>query len=148
MVGGNRWITMNIEALDFNHLERVLVWNVWSYEKKNIGLLSYIKHWDKYHHSQCEKKSQTKWLQQKCECVLNKAGYTATAVKCGWAGAVFEVTRPLGQEQWGQRNKIIKKVKRDRPTDRRTKRVVESRARDLKYFQPTQWILYARNDER
>ena len=28
----------------------------------------------------------------------NKAGYTATEVACGWAGAVFEVTRPFGQE--------------------------------------------------
>ena len=36
----------------------------------------------------------------------NKAGYTATEVACGWAGAKFEVTRPLRQEQWGQRNKI------------------------------------------
>ena len=26
----------------------------------------------------------------------------------------------VGQEQWGQRNKIIKKVKCDRPTDRPT----------------------------
>ena len=29
----------------------------------------------------------------------NKAGYTATEVSCGWAGAMFEVTRPFGQEQ-------------------------------------------------
>ena len=29
----------------------------------------------------------------------NKAGYTATEVVCGWAGAIFEVTRPFGQEQ-------------------------------------------------
>ena len=29
----------------------------------------------------------------------NKAGYTATPVACGWAGAVFEVTLSLGQEQ-------------------------------------------------
>ena len=28
----------------------------------------------------------------------NKAGYTATEVACGWAGTVFEVTRPFGQE--------------------------------------------------
>ena len=40
---------------------------------------------------------------------LNKAGYTATEVACGWAGAIFEVTRPFGQEQGGQSNKIIKK---------------------------------------
>ena len=43
--------------------------------------------------------------------IENKAGYTATAVACGWAGAIFEVTRPFGQEQWGQKNKIIKKSK-------------------------------------
>ena len=33
----------------------------------------------------------------------NKAGYTATEVTCGWAGAKFEVTRPFGQEQWGKK---------------------------------------------
>ena len=38
-------------------------------------------------------------------------GYTATEVACGWAGAIFEVTRPFGQEQRGQRNKTIKKFK-------------------------------------
>ena len=31
--------------------------------------------------------------------ILNKAGYTANEVACGWAGAIFEVTRPFGQEQ-------------------------------------------------
>ena len=29
----------------------------------------------------------------------NKAGYTATSVACGWAGAVIEVPRSFGQEQ-------------------------------------------------
>ena len=29
----------------------------------------------------------------------NKAGYRATEVACGWAGAIFEVIRPFGQEQ-------------------------------------------------
>ena len=29
----------------------------------------------------------------------NKAGYTATEVACGWTGAIFEDTRPFGQEQ-------------------------------------------------
>ena len=28
-----------------------------------------------------------------------EAGYTATPVACGWAGAVIEVTRSFGQEQ-------------------------------------------------
>ena len=41
----------------------------------------------------------------------NKARYTATKVACGWAGAIFEVTKPFGQEQRGQSNKIIKKSK-------------------------------------
>ena len=47
---------------------------------------------------------------------LNKAGYMATKVACGWAGAIFEVTRLFGQEQQGQKIKIIKKIKCDQPT--------------------------------
>ena len=31
-----------------------------------------------------------------------KAGYTATQIACGWAGAVLEITRPFGQERWSQ----------------------------------------------
>ena len=31
--------------------------------------------------------------------VKNKARYAATEVACGWAGAIFEVTSPFGQEQ-------------------------------------------------
>ena len=31
--------------------------------------------------------------------IKNKAGYTATEVACGWAGTIFEVTRPFGQKQ-------------------------------------------------
>ena len=38
----------------------------------------------------------------------------------------------LGRGNEVKENKIIKKVKCDQPTDGRTKRVVESRARDLK----------------
>ena len=29
----------------------------------------------------------------------NKAGYTATQVACGWAGAIFEATPSFEQEQ-------------------------------------------------
>ena len=29
----------------------------------------------------------------------------ATPVACGWAGAIFEVTRPFGQEELGKKNK-------------------------------------------
>ena len=38
----------------------------------------------------------------------NKARYMDTKVACGKGGAIFEVTRPFGQEQCGQRNQIIK----------------------------------------
>ena len=65
---------------------------------------------------------------------LNKVGYTATPVACGWAGAVFEVTWSLGQEQWGQRPQKPQKSKvwrTDGRTDRPTKRVVESRSTQL-----------------
>ena len=41
----------------------------------------------------------------------NKAGYTATLVACGWAGAIFELTRAFGLAQYGQRIKIKKKSK-------------------------------------
>ena len=60
----------------------------------------------------------------------NRAGYTATEVARGWAGAIFEVTRAFGQEQWGKKIEIMKRVKRDRPTDPQTKWVIESRACD------------------
>ena len=40
---------------------------------------------------------------------LNKAGYTATPVVCGWAGAIFELIRAFGQEQYGQKNEKNKK---------------------------------------
>ena len=36
-------------------------------------------------------------------CKGNKAGYTATLVACGWAGAVLEVTRASGQEPYAQK---------------------------------------------
>ena len=29
----------------------------------------------------------------------NKAGYMATPVACGWAGAIIEVTRSFGQKK-------------------------------------------------
>ena len=48
----------------------------------------------------------------------NKAGYTATLVACGWAGAVIELTKAFGQEL-----KTTKKVKigwMNQPTDRPT----------------------------
>ena len=40
--------------------------------------------------------------------VEKKAEYTATPFACGWAGAIFEVTRAFGQEQCGQRKKTKK----------------------------------------
>ena len=46
-----------------------------------------------------------------------KAGYTATPVACGWAGAVLEeVTRAFGQKQFVRKLKDAEKVKtRHRP---------------------------------
>ena len=37
-------------------------------------------------------KPKLKLKKVKTEVEANKAGYTATPVACGWAGAVFEVT--------------------------------------------------------
>ena len=43
---------------------------------------------------------------------MNKAGYTATVVACGWAGAVLEkVTRASGQEPYAQKAQKRKKSK-------------------------------------
>ena len=42
----------------------------------------------------------------------NKAGYTATPVACGWAGAIMEVTRSFGREQQCQKPKTLKQVTR------------------------------------
>ena len=54
---------------------------------------------------------------------FNKAGYTATLVACGWAGAVFELLKHLGKCSEAKDRKNIKKVKwgpTNRPTDRPT----------------------------
>ena len=50
----------------------------------------------------------------------NKAGYTATPVACGWAGAIIEVSGTFGQEQKGQTPNNAEKVKCDGRTDERT----------------------------
>ena len=53
----------------------------------------------------------------------NKAGYTATLVVCGWAGAVLEkLTRASELEQYAQKAQKRQKSKKgtDRPTDRPT----------------------------
>ena len=53
----------------------------------------------------------------------NKAGYTATSVACGWAGAVIELLEHLGKSGEAKDRKNIKKVKwgqTDQPTDRPT----------------------------
>ena len=50
----------------------------------------------------------------------NKAGYTATSVACGWAGAVIELLEHLGKSGEAKDRKNIKKVKwgpTDQPTD-------------------------------
>ena len=56
---------------------------------------------------------------------LNKAGYTATLVACGWAGAVLEkVTWASWQEPYAQKAQKRRKSKKgtDRPADRLTDR--------------------------
>ena len=66
---------------------------------------------------------------------LNKAGYTATLVACGWAGAVFELLKHLARSSEAKDRKNIKKIKwglTNRPTDRRKKRGIESRSTRLK----------------
>ena len=57
----------------------------------------------------------------KINTLINKAGYTATPVACGWAGAVLEkVTRPFGQELKKLKNaENVTRGPTDRPTDRR-----------------------------
>ena len=79
----------------------------------------------------------------------NKAGYTATPVACGWAGAVFELPEHLGRSSEAKDRKNIKKVKwgptnrpTDRPTDGRTKRGVESRSTRLKRSPSTKYITF------
>ena len=54
---------------------------------------------------------------------MNKAGYTATEVACGWAGAVFELLKHLSKCSEAKDRKNIKKVKwgpTDRPTNKLT----------------------------
>ena len=68
----------------------------------------------------------------------NKAGYTATLVACGWAGAVFELLKHLGKCSEAKDRKNIKKSKMgtdrptNRPTDRQIKRGVVSCSTRLK----------------
>ena len=77
-------------------------------------------------------------------CFLLSKKYMATPVACGWAGAIFEITRPFGQEQWGHRIKIYKNHKKSKMwrTDRRTKRGVESHSTRLKILPFSFFLLY------
>ena len=63
----------------------------------------------------------------------NKARYTTTEVACGWVGAIFEVTRSFGQEQCGQRNRIIGISKCDQLTDQPTNRPTNQRTDRASY---------------
>ena len=61
----------------------------------------------------CEKKDKTR---TECDCSkeINKAGYTATPVACGWAGTVPEkVTRAFGHEQKAQKAQKRQKRKKE-----------------------------------
>ena len=56
----------------------------------------------------------------------NKAGYTATLVACGWAGAVLEkVSRASGQEPYAQKAQKRQKSKKltNQPTNQPTNRL-------------------------
>ena len=60
----------------------------------------------------------------------NKAGYTATSVACGWAGAVIELLEHLDKSGEAKDRKNIKKVKwgpTDRPTDQPTDQPTDRR---------------------
>ena len=60
----------------------------------------------------------------------NKAGYTATLVACGWAGAVLEkVTGSSGQELYAQKAQKRRKSKKgtDQPTNRPTNQPTNQR---------------------
>ena len=71
---------------------------------------------------------------------MDKAGYTATLVACGWAGAVFEFLERFGKCSEAKDHKNIKKSKMgtDQPTNRLTDgrtdkaECVESRSTRLK----------------
>ena len=70
----------------------------------------------------CEKKDKTR---TECDCSkeINKAGYTATPVACGWAGAVPEkVIRASGQELYALKAQKRQKSKKgtNRPTNQPT----------------------------
>ena len=60
----------------------------------------------------------------------NKAGYTATPVACGWAGAIFEISGAFGQERYSQKTHKRRKSKvwwmdgpMDGPMDGQTNKV-------------------------
>ena len=48
---------------------------------------------------------------------LNKARYTITPVACRWAGALFEVSKTFGQEQYGQKHQKSKVWRKDGRTN-------------------------------
>ena len=50
-------------------------------------------------HSDCETQMDHVFTQTNAISKTNKAGYITTPVVCGWAGAIFEATRPFGQGQ-------------------------------------------------
>ena len=66
---------------------------------------------------------QSNFRNSVCDWRRNKARYMTIPDPYGLAGAVFEVARASGQEQWGQDGKNMKKMwLTDQPTDGRTKR--------------------------
>ena len=57
-------------------------------------------------------------VMQKPPVNANKAGYTVNPIACGWAGAIVEVTS-IWSGAVSPKAPKTKKVKCDRPTDRR-----------------------------
>ena len=88
-----------------------------------------------------ERKRKRKKYRKERRKEKNKAGYTATLVACGWAGAVIELLEHLGKSGEAKDRKNIKKVKwgpTDRPTDGRTKPLIEY---NFGIFQPI-WLKF------
>ena len=70
-----------------------------------------------------------------------KAGYMATLVACGWAGAVLEkVTRASGQEPYAQKGQKRQKSKKgsNRPTDQQT---YQTTNRPTKWAKKRAWMV-------
>ena len=93
---------------------KLMIWETWLKKKNKVILKSLVKMNNAYDFFP---------LGDSLHYWLNKTEYTATEVACGWAWAIFKVTKSFRQKQWYRIIKVIKKVKKvkcDQPTDRLT----------------------------